>query len=280
MKSEKEKFIEWMISKAGLRENSSRIYATKVENRITSDLKGKVNFKSNSLFDISNPLELKSIYQNWYSVEEIRNEDEACHNQDSCSFKRYIDYRTFEHNRSQGSQIKFIYRVDVNNDEWSETKTDLKWENYSLDFTSSNPFIAREQAFNHAKSYEENFFEANKMGVEHFFENKNDIYKDFTISVSLIHPETLEEIKIDDFRPMYGDDFKVRYGIILINHVLEALEKELELLKKHNVQLNNKTKKIKVINYPKAKTESTIEVIPTPYINSDEITIPDWEDML
>lgn len=173
--------------------------------------------------------------------------------------------------------MEFIYKVNANTHEWSETKENLNDGAYSSEFKNTDPFIARQLAFNRAKSYEESFLEALRMDTDHFFNTKNEIYKEFTISVSFIHPNTLEEIQIDIFNPFDNDGFKDRYDFVTINLVIEGLEKELKILREHNLPLENKIKRV-LVHYQK-ETKS-IEIIPTEFINKDKIKIKDISEML
>ncbi|MDQ3190580.1 MAG: hypothetical protein M3Q58_03220 [Bacteroidota bacterium] len=177
--------------------------------------------------------------------------------------------------------MEFIYKVNAGTYEWSEKTDDLKDTEYSNEFKNENPFIARQEAFERAKSYEENFLQAHKIGVGDFFENKNEIYKEFSVTISLVNPDTFEDIEIDIFKPFTEDSLmQERYAYFTMGFILNALEKEVAVLKRHNVDLLNKTQKIKVLNYNQSKETKIIEVVPTEYCSSQEIEIFNIDDFL
>ena len=116
--------------------------------------------------------------------------------------------------------------------------------------------------------------------TDHFFKQKNEIYKDFVVSVILINPENSEEIIIDNYEPeMEGLIKNSEVNPIRLQETLTALEKELQTLRKYNVSVNGKTKAIKVF-YHSTKETKQIEIIPTEYLNMNEIEIMDMGAML
>lgn len=174
--------------------------------------------------------------------------------------------------------MQLVYKVKADTREWSETRLNLKDERFNNEFSNENPLIARQQAFDRAKSFLEIFLEANKAGTESFFDSKNEVYKDFSISVVLIDAESSQEIEIDICEPYDKLGLEDRYDFITLQSVISGLEREVEIYRKNNVsQLRDVIKHVKIISPEGTKT---IEIIPTEYINSAVIKLSDESELL
>lgn len=171
--------------------------------------------------------------------------------------------------------MEFTYITKASSRRMSESKEEEVYDdNFEQTFKSSDPFVSREQAFSYAKNYKDVFFEANRAGTDHFFKTKNEIHKDFTVSVMLINPENSEEIVIDNYEPFDLDGLmrEIEDDPIRLQWTLKALEEELETLRKYNVSVIGKTKAIKVF-YHQSQETKLIEIIPTEYLNKNQIEI-------
>lgn len=172
--------------------------------------------------------------------------------------------------------FKYIVRAETN--EWSETKNveDLNDQTFFAEFINENPFIAREQAFLRAKSFVENFFEAEKAGTDYFLKLKDGVHKEFIVSISLLINETSEEICLHKVAPFDEDGLQTEFikDAFYLNDVLPGLERELMYLKNKsiNINLSSTAKLITLFDKTTGETRK-IEIIPTEFINKERIDI-------
>jgi hypothetical protein len=170
--------------------------------------------------------------------------------------------------------FKYIVRAETN--EWSEIKNieELKDKTFISEFVNQNPFVAREQAFLHAESFVENFFEADKAGGDYFFKSKGDVYKEFVVSVSLLNNGTGEEILIHKNAPFDEEGLHLEFikNPFYLSDVLPGLEREAEYLRKQNEDVSFNAIIITLHDQTTDKTRK-IEVIPTKFINKERIEI-------
>lgn len=97
----KQSFINWMTNKWA--QSSINAYSGKID-KLSRDLKSVSILHVESLYDIKNPTELRTLFNSWFAVPEFRQNDERSHKQESNAFNRYIEFR--EHEQKIGIGIE------------------------------------------------------------------------------------------------------------------------------------------------------------------------------
>lgn len=176
--------------------------------------------------------------------------------------------------------FKYIVRAEI--EAWSETvNVDELMEmdkSFVEEFTNPNPFIAREQAFLRLKSFEESFWEAERLEVDYFLKSKDDVHKEFKTYVFLLNSETGEEYKIHKNEP--SDEELAKWEFIKndsylrgFDGVLPQLEKEFDYLLKNNIDVISKKLQVTLIDETNDEVMEKFTIIPTEYINQKEIKL-------
>lgn len=132
------------------------------------------------------------------------------------------------------------------------------------EFTETDPFLARNNAFNNAKSFVDNFESAEKEKTDNFFSIENGWYNKYVIYVIFVNPETKEEIIIYDTENESLHALNIRI-------IIRALEQEYNILKNNQIPTTNSLS-VSIRFLPSNEVLQAI-VFPTEWINKKEITI-------